>query len=167
MTDHIVFDNPGTFQAKYAAEDFARSCGFSVGSGQAHAPTGLMYGDYLVAKWKNMSAAQRRALHATITGDGREGPVTLNIHTPCPAEGAQRLRAADAARRAGGDSIDALLSQAKARVAAMSPEARAAMHQAQRESFVRAMTTPCEHGELDWETCPQCRAAVREDGRHG
>ena len=27
----------------------------------------------------------------------------------------------------------------------------------QRESLVRAFTTPCEHGHLDFETCPACR----------
>lgn len=102
MTDHIVFDTPGTFAAKHACEDFARSCGFSVGHSQAHAPTGLMFGDYRISKWKNMNAAQRRALHATITGDGREGPVTLNIHAPCPPEAAERLRAANAARPLNG-----------------------------------------------------------------
>ena len=30
--------------------------------------------------------------------------------------------------------------------------------EAQRQSWVRGMTTPCEHGELDFEQCPQCRA---------
>lgn len=39
---------------------------------------------------------------------------------------------------------------------AMSPEEKEAMHQKQRESWVRAMA-PCEHGDPDWETCPQCR----------
>ena len=29
--------------------------------------------------------------------------------------------------------------------------------EAQRQSWVRGMTTPCEHGELDFEQCPQCR----------
>lgn len=28
---------------------------------------------------------------------------------------------------------------------------------AQRLSLVRGLTTPCEHGVLDFETCPQCR----------
>lgn len=102
MSESFVFDNPGTFQAKQACEGFARSCGFSVGSGQHGAPTGLMYGDYRLAKWKNMSLAQRRSLHATITGDGREGPVTLHIHAACPPEGAGRLRAAAAARSVSG-----------------------------------------------------------------
>lgn len=27
---------------------------------------------------------------------------------------------------------------------------------AQRQSFIRAMTTPCEHGVLDFEQCPDC-----------
>lgn len=30
--------------------------------------------------------------------------------------------------------------------------------EAQRQSFVRAMTTPCEHGVLDFEQCAECRA---------
>jgi hypothetical protein len=29
---------------------------------------------------------------------------------------------------------------------------------AQRRSWVRGMTTPCEHGELDFEQCGACRA---------
>lgn len=31
--------------------------------------------------------------------------------------------------------------------------------EAQRQSFIRGMTTPCEHGELDFEQCPQCHAS--------
>lgn len=34
--------------------------------------------------------------------------------------------------------------------------------EAQRQSWVRAFTTPCEHGELDFEQCPQCRGAQQE-----
>lgn len=29
--------------------------------------------------------------------------------------------------------------------------------EAQRQSWVRGMTTPCEHGVLDFEQCPDCR----------
>lgn len=32
--------------------------------------------------------------------------------------------------------------------------------QAQRDSFVRGMTTPCEHGALDFEQCAECRERV-------
>ena len=31
---------------------------------------------------------------------------------------------------------------------------------AQRESWVRAMTTPCEHGVLDFEQCGECRGSA-------
>ena len=54
--------------------------------------------------------------------------------------------------------LNDLIEKSKAKLAAMSEEERRAMWQAQRESFVRAMTTPCEHGVLDFEQCPQCRA---------
>ena len=55
--------------------------------------------------------------------------------------------------------FDELLRKAKERYDAMSPEQQEAMWQAQRQSWVRAFTTPCEHGSLDWETCPGCRSA--------
>lgn len=35
------------------------------------------------------------------------------------------------------------------------PEQLAEMQEAQRQSFIRAFS-PCEHGDYDWETCPQC-----------
>lgn len=54
--------------------------------------------------------------------------------------------------------LDELIAQSKVRLAAMTEEERQAMWQAQRESMVRAMTTGCEHGVLDFEDCPQCRS---------
>ena len=50
------------------------------------------------------------------------------------------------------------LKRANERYDAMTPDEQAAMWKAQRESWVRAFTTPCEHGHLDWETCPHCRS---------
>lgn len=50
-----------------------------------------------------------------------------------------------------------MIRKANERYEAMSPDERAAMWQAQRESWVRAFTTPCEHGDLDWESCLKCR----------
>ena len=50
----------------------------------------------------------------------------------------------------------ALLEESRRQVDAMTPEERAAMHEAQRASFVRSMAS-CEHGVRDWETCPDCR----------
>jgi hypothetical protein len=54
--------------------------------------------------------------------------------------------------------IQQLVSEARRRFEALSPEEQAAHRQSQRESFVRAMTTPCEHGTLDFEQCAECRS---------
>mgnify|MGYP000255244711 CR=1 FL=1 len=43
-----------------------------------------------------------------------------------------------------------LITEANARYNAMTPEQQAAMWQAQRESFARAMA-PCEHGIADFD----------------
>jgi hypothetical protein len=50
-----------------------------------------------------------------------------------------------------------LLIEARKRVAAMTPEERRQMEEEQRASWVRAMTTGCDHGVLDFEQCPECR----------
>jgi Spy/CpxP family protein refolding chaperone len=53
--------------------------------------------------------------------------------------------------------LDKLIKRALAAYQAMTPEQRQQMLEEQRKSFVRGMTTPCEHGILDFETCPKCR----------
>lgn len=53
--------------------------------------------------------------------------------------------------------INKLLADAKERVAKMTPEEREKMFNEQRKSWVRGMTTGCEHGVLDFEQCPDCR----------
>lgn len=54
--------------------------------------------------------------------------------------------------------LEEALAAAKAHVDAMTPEERETMREAQRKSWVRAMTTGCEHGVLDFEQCPDCRS---------
>lgn len=53
--------------------------------------------------------------------------------------------------------LTALIERARAMVDAMTPEERAAMIRAQRDSFIRAMA-PCEHGNPDFEQCGECWA---------
>ena len=53
--------------------------------------------------------------------------------------------------------LDRLIKRALAAYLAMTPEQRQQMLEEQRKSFVRGMTTPCEHDILDFETCPKCR----------
>lgn len=55
------------------------------------------------------------------------------------------------------NELDKLLEQVKQHMARMSPEDRRKMYEEQKQSFVRAFTTPCEHGVLDFEQCPKCR----------
>lgn len=50
-----------------------------------------------------------------------------------------------------------LMDDAVARYNALSPEEKVEHREAQRRSWVRGMTTPCEHGVLDFEQCGDCR----------
>lgn len=67
-----------------------------------------------------------------------------------------RLEAATTDER--GRRLQAIVDEAVRRYNAMTPEEQAAMWKAQRESWVRAFE-PCEHGDPDWETCPECLSA--------
>ena len=78
MVTHI-FDQTGTFQAAYAAEDWCRANGYSIGSAERGSPRGLLKGDYVIAKWRNLSKAERAALHGTMEGDMRNGPVVIRL----------------------------------------------------------------------------------------
>lgn len=57
----------------------------------------------------------------------------------------------------GETDLDALLKSAVEAFKTLPPEERRRMIAAQRASYVRGMTTPCEHGVLDFEQCGDCR----------
>ena len=59
------------------------------------------------------------------------------------------------------DDLLKLAELAMARFNALSPEDQAAHRAKQRASFIRGMTTPCEHGVLDFEQCGDCRQRAR------
>lgn len=75
----IEFRAEGEFAAMYEAQDWCRARGISVGSAERGSPRGLLVGDYLIAKWRNLNAAERTALHGTMEGDMRVGPVRVHI----------------------------------------------------------------------------------------
>ena len=58
--------------------------------------------------------------------------------------------------------LEAALERAREWDRTATPEQKKAMRDAQRESWVRAMTTPCEHGVLDFEQCGQCRGLSQQ-----
>jgi len=75
----ITFEGAQDFEAEHKAVDWCRARGISVGQMQGPAPRGLLFGNYLISKWRGMSLAEKRQLHGTIDGPGRMGPVTVTI----------------------------------------------------------------------------------------
>jgi hypothetical protein len=75
----VVFNNAGDFAAMYAAEDWCAKHGLSVGSSERGKPRGILFGDYAIAKWHNLRQADKDALHGTMSGDMRNGPITVAV----------------------------------------------------------------------------------------
>lgn len=75
----IRFDRAGDFCALNDAQAWCRERGISYGYLQRDDPVGLMVGDYVISKWRNLSAAERRELDGTLTGDKRNGPVFIGL----------------------------------------------------------------------------------------
>lgn len=88
----LTFTEAGDFNSCYAAEEWCKAAGLSVGSMQRGEPRCLMRGDVYVAKWRNLSAAERIECHGAMTGDMRNGPVTVEVFdvTPTANEGAAK-----------------------------------------------------------------------------
>lgn len=71
--------NDPPFHAWNAAQRWLTERGFSIGRMQAHEPTGILFGEYDIQKWRNLSRDQRAALDATASGDFRNGPVVVRL----------------------------------------------------------------------------------------
>jgi len=93
-----TFTGEDDFQASYAAADWLEARGFSVASSQRGAPRGILFGDFIIAKWRNLSAREKADLHGVMTGDGRRGPITVTLyaHAPEAAQAAWQDEGADA-----------------------------------------------------------------------
>lgn len=87
-----TFSTPGTFAARHAAERFLESAGFSVGISQGPSPRGILFGEYAIMKWRNLNEHERNALHGQMIGDGRGGPVTVEIFERAPVEAKRRFQ---------------------------------------------------------------------------
>ena len=75
----VHFDQTGTFAAMHCAEQWCREHRVSYGPSERGSPIGLLVGDYVIAKWRNLTPKERAECHGQITGDGREGPLVLRI----------------------------------------------------------------------------------------
>jgi len=81
MNAKIVFNQAGDFSAMQAAEQWCRENDVSYGSTQMGNPRGLVRGECDISKWRNLSRQDIAELDGTMTGDMRNGPVTINIKT--------------------------------------------------------------------------------------
>lgn len=66
-----------------------------------------------------------------------------------------------------GKTLEQLFNEARQWVESATPAQLKAMRERQRESWVRAMTTPCEHGVLDFEQCAECRTPTTQEPENG
>lgn len=76
----MIFDQKGDFEALYAAENWCTANGYSYGSLCRDMPVGLLKGDYSIAKWKNLTAKEKKELAGTMESkDFRNGPVIIKL----------------------------------------------------------------------------------------
>lgn len=85
-----TFSNAGDFQACHTAEEWLRERGFSIGSSQGSEPRAIWHGDCCISKWRGLSAADKRDMHAKMTGDQRSGPVHIHL---CPGASVDAIAA--------------------------------------------------------------------------
>jgi hypothetical protein len=79
MTDDSVkvFEGKEAFEAHSRAEHWCRDNGISYGSTCVSSPQALLIGDYSIAKWRNLTAKERKQVHGVIEGVMRSGSVTV------------------------------------------------------------------------------------------
>ncbi len=94
----IIVDGGEVFDAYHLARSIMAGAGFSLGPSQRGAPVACMFGDWAVAKWKNLNRVERNETHATIEGDHREGPCRIRLLPAAPDEAVSAFAAIDVAR---------------------------------------------------------------------
>lgn len=101
----VIFENEGDFQAYYAAQAWLQSRGFSCGRGQRGAPNGILFGEYEISKWKNLSFSQRQMCDGVLVGDHRHGPISVVIYGDA-RDGALAAARADLSNKPNGGVYD-------------------------------------------------------------
>lgn len=74
-----TFDQEGTFQALYAAQNWLRDNGYSYGSTCRGEPIGVLKGDYVIAKWRNLTRQEINELDGVVSGCPRNGPIKVQL----------------------------------------------------------------------------------------
>jgi hypothetical protein len=83
-----VFKNTGEdFSGYHAATDWLTANGYSYGSMQRGAPTGIVKGDCGISKWRNMNRDEIKSLDGRIEiADFIRDDVTVTIFAEVPAK---------------------------------------------------------------------------------
>jgi hypothetical protein len=85
IASEILFNREGTFQALWAAQGWLEENGYSYGSTCRDMPIGILKGDWLIAKWKNLNKKEIGELDGVlISDDFREGPCKILIYEKQP-----------------------------------------------------------------------------------
>lgn len=81
MLQEFNFD--GDFQSLYAAEKWLADHGYSVASGcaQSGGKHGILKGDWVIAKWRNLTKPERAALDGVLIAH-RTGVARIQIYEP-------------------------------------------------------------------------------------
>ena len=75
----VEFTGEADFEASRKAEAWCAARGLSVGPMDRYKRRGILLGDYLIAKWHNLTHAEIEQLDGVMSGDGRSGPVYVNL----------------------------------------------------------------------------------------
>ncbi|MDY7565825.1 hypothetical protein QN400_10690 [Pseudomonas sp. RTC3] len=74
-----TFEAPGTFDAWKAARKWLEENGYSCSDTSAMHPVAVLKGDWLIAKWKNLTKKEIAQLDGMVDGNFRDGPVTVTL----------------------------------------------------------------------------------------
>lgn len=73
------------FSALNDALDYLTARGFCVGPGcAASRKAAIMFGNWKIAKWRNLTPLEQARSHGVLEGERRTGPVTLRIFFTAP-----------------------------------------------------------------------------------
>lgn len=79
IMNEIKFTQTETFEAYREACAWLDKNGYSYGSMCNPLPTGILKGDFIIAKYRNLTKNEISELDGTITGNYRNGPVTIKL----------------------------------------------------------------------------------------
>jgi hypothetical protein len=74
-----TFSEPGTFNALSSAQSWLTDNGYSFGPSSAMKPIPILKGDFVIAKWKNLTKGEIAGLDGKLDGNMREGPMTVTL----------------------------------------------------------------------------------------